>query len=52
MDKDKCLEVCRRFIDDCIWEEEAKEYSDYIIPNNNEEDLENAIKFIKKLFDK
>lgn len=50
MDKDKCLEVCRRFIDDCIWEEEAKEYSDYIIPNNNEEDLENAIKFIKKLF--
>ena len=52
MDENKIAEMCRRYLAD---EKEIAIFKDRfncIIPNNNEEDLENAIKFIKKLFDK
>ena len=52
MDEKKIAEMCRRYLAD---EKEIAIFKDRfncIIPNNNEEDLENAIKLIKKLFDK
>ena len=48
-DEKKCDEICRRYLDDKGWEQEAKEYCDYVIWNEDSDDFENAIKFIESL---
>lgn len=46
-DDDKCAEICRRYLDDGMWIEEAMEYCDFILKNETEEDFEEIIEFIK-----
>ena len=48
-DEKKCDEICRRYLNDKGWEQEAKEYCDYVIWNEDNDDFENAIKFIESL---